>query len=136
MNASEQRKLNGFQNRCLRAIWGIKPAYVSRVSNKKVLESTSQRPLTSLLHKQQLLLYGRVARQSDGEPMRDVTFCPGSLRPAADRFVRKVGRPRLEWTTEVGKLASQAAGGFPNLPSTIMDASRWWNAVETYCLSL
>jgi len=30
LNKSDQRKLDGFQNRCLRTIWGIKPAYVSK----------------------------------------------------------------------------------------------------------
>jgi hypothetical protein len=105
LNVSERRKLDGFQNRCLREIWGIKSAYLSRVSNASVLQTTGQKPLTCTLAKQQLLLYGRVARQPDGSPMRNCTFCPGSLRPATDRYVRNVGRPRLEWATEVGKLA-------------------------------
>ena len=51
LNKADRRKLDGFQNRCLRVIWGIKPAYVSRVSNKTVLETTGQRPLTVLLQK-------------------------------------------------------------------------------------
>ena len=59
LNASDQRKLNGFHNRCLRTIWGIKAAYYSRVSNATVLEITAQRPLTKLLQKQQLLLYSK-----------------------------------------------------------------------------
>jgi len=70
LNTSEQRKLNGFRSRCLRAIWGIKPAYISRVSNARALEITGQRPLTILLQRQQLLLYGKVARQVDDNPMR------------------------------------------------------------------
>ena len=132
LNKNEQRKLNGFQSRCLRTIWGIKPAYVSRVSNGKVLETTGQRPLTALLQKQQLLLYGRVARQGEGSPMRDAAFEPTSLRPAVDMFVRKVGRPRLAWAPEVGKLALQAAGGFLRLEDTIADESEWLNVVNTF----
>jgi hypothetical protein len=133
LNVADQRKLNGFQNRCLRTIWGIKPAFISRVSNATVLETTGQKPLTTLLKKQQLLLYGRVARQSDGEPMRDVTFCPGlPLRPAVDRFVRRTGRPRLAWATEVGKLAMCAAGGLRRLNDTITDSSTWRHVVETF----
>jgi len=61
LNTAEQRKINGFQNRCLRAVWGIKPAFISRISNARVLETTGQKPVTHLLKKQQLLLYGRVA---------------------------------------------------------------------------
>ena len=73
-----------------------------------------------------------MARQSDDNPMRAATFEPGSLRSAADIFVRKVGRPRLAWATEVGKLALQAAGGLQKLDDSIMDASAWKNVVETF----
>jgi len=62
LNAAESRKLNGFQNRCLRVLWGIQPAYFSRVSNAKVLQVTGQHQLTKTLEKRQLLLYGKVAR--------------------------------------------------------------------------
>ena len=85
-----------------------------------------------MLQKQQLLLYGRVARLDDGDLMRDTTFCQGSLHPAVDRFVRKVGRPRLAWTSLVGKLALEAAGGLKNLQDTIYDPSAWNNVVETF----
>ena len=132
LNTSDRRKLNGFHNRCLRTIWGIKAAYYSRVSNAKVLDVTGQRPLTVLLQKQQLLLYGRVARRSDEDIMRASTFSPGTLRPATDMYIRKVGRPRLAWTSEVGKLAIQAAGGLQRLEETIKDEHAWRNVVETF----
>ena len=64
--------------------------------------------------------------------MRDATFCPGSLRPAVDRFVREVGRPRLDWTSEVGKPALQAAGGLRHLDTATEDASRWVAVVEAF----
>ena len=85
-----------------------------------------------MLQKQQLLLYGRVARLNDGDLMRDVTFCPGSLNPAVDRFVRKVGRPRLAWTSLVGKLALEAAGGLQRLEDTIFDSRSWQSVVEAF----
>ena len=64
--------------------------------------------------------------------MRDVTFCPDSLRPAVDRYVRKLGRPRLELTTEVAKLALQAAGGTRLLEDAIGDANKWQGIVESF----
>ena len=131
LNAKGQRKLDGFHNRCLRSIWGILPAYVSRTSNDTVLQLTSQRSLSTELKRQQLILYGRVARLGDGDLTRDVTFCPGTLRPAAHRYLRKVGRPRLDWTTEVGKLAVQVAGE-GNLEAVVADESRWRNAVGNF----
>ena len=120
LNVAARRKLNGFQNRCLRAAWGIKPAFYSRVSNAKVLELTAQPALTSLLEKRQLLLFGRIARQDGKNPMREATLTPGSLQPAVDRFMKKVGRPRNSWASEVGKLALKVSGGWQRLEETIL----------------
>ena len=123
---------NLIEARCLRAIWGIKPSYVSRISNARVLEATGQHPLTTTLQKQQLLLYGTVARHRPGNLMRDATFARRSLRPAVDVFIRKVGRPRLAWASEVGKLALAAAGGLQKLDEAVVDEKLWRNVVETF----
>ena len=133
LNTTERRRLDGFQNRCLRVIWGIKPAYVSRISNRDVLEATGQGLFSSALHMQQLLLFGKAARSPEGSIMREAAFCPGSLRPTTDRHVRKVGRPRLEWTSEVHKLALLAAGGAATLEACIMSPARWRRIVELHC---
>ena len=77
-------------------------------------------------------MYGRVARQHPGNLMRDATFGRGSLRPAVDMFVRKIGRPRLAWASEVGKLALEAAHGLRKLDETIADEIVWRNVVETF----
>ena len=133
LNTSQRRRLDGFQNRCLRQIWGIKPAYVSRISNREVLFRTQQSPLTTLLKKQQLILFGRVARAPEDSLLRKATFCPGALRPAADRYVRKVGRPRLEWASQVYKEAVAAAGGTTNLEESLSNELRWKECVDAYC---
>ena len=132
LNKSERRRIGGFQNRCLRSIWGIKTAYISRVSNARVLELTGQRPLTRRLEYQQLVLFGKVARLSDDSIVRESTFCPGCLRPAAERYVRKVGRPRLDWATEIHKLALAAAGSLGRLDEAIVDDCAWRRLAKAY----
>ena len=67
---------------------------------------TMQTRLTTVLQKQQLTLYRKVARLPVGHPIREATFVGGSMRPAVDMFIRRVGRPRLEWASEVAKLAA------------------------------
>ena len=108
----------------------MSPCCFSRVSNAKALEATGQRPLTRQLHRQQLLLYGRVARLPDEHPMRMATFCPGGLRPAVDRYVRRVGRPRQAWASAVGKLALRTTGGLRQLNETILDIPAWGNVAD------
>ena len=128
---SERRRLDGFQNRCLRALWGIKSAYISRVSNQKVLELTGQAPMSVALARQQLLLFGKISREPDGSLLRGTAFCTGSTRPAIERFVRVVGRPRLEWASQVREMALRAAGNEKNLENIIMNPDIWYNVVTS-----
>ena len=41
LSSADRRRLDGFQNRCLRGILGIPPAFISRVSNMEVLHAAS-----------------------------------------------------------------------------------------------
>ena len=51
LTVAQERKLNGFQNRCLRKIVGVAPAYASRVSNATVLRKAACRSATDVLRK-------------------------------------------------------------------------------------
>ena len=77
LNVADMRRLNGFQARCLRVILRIPPAFVSRVSNRHVLQMAEEIELGNQLLKQQLLLYGQVVRSLPSDPRRDVTFAQG-----------------------------------------------------------
>jgi len=111
LNTQQQRQLDGIQARCLRNLLRIPHPWISRVSNKAALERAKQQPLTTQLRVQQLLLLGRVARAPDTDLRRRLTLRPGSLRLAADAFVRKQGRPRLEWA---GQLIRVGRGMWPH----------------------
>ena len=41
LNVAERRRLDGFQNQCIRQVLGIKPSFVSRVSNHDVLQQAN-----------------------------------------------------------------------------------------------
>ena len=41
LSSADRRRLDGFQNRCLRGTLGIPPAFISRVSNMEVLRTAS-----------------------------------------------------------------------------------------------
>ena len=121
MNASELRRLNGFQSRCLRRILAIKPAYYSRVSSKKVLDQSSQPLYSQQLLKQQLVMFGRVARLPNEDPLRRLTFCPNSLDPACSRHIRRVVRPRNEWASKLTEVATQLVNNTKELWTMIGD---------------
>ena len=125
LNASERRRIDGFYCRCLRGVWGIKHAYVSRISNAAVLEVAQQNPITDLMAKQQLTLDGRIARATSGSLLRDCAFTPGCLQSACDRYVRRVGRPTLEWVTHVQNMALKHTGSMHGLERHIYAEEAW-----------
>ena len=130
LNVAESRRLDGFHARWLRKVTGIKPSFMSRVSNAAVLKKAGQVELRRQLLKQQLLLYGRLARSPNEDVLRQLTFIPDSTSPAMGRYVRRVGRPRNEWAVMLDKEARKMHSD----PSAILnDTSLWRRAVVAYC---
>ena len=130
LNVAELRRLNGFQSRCLRVIQRIPPSFISHVSNKKVLQETGQVQLGRQLLKHQLLLFGRVARAAPDNPLRLLTFVPGSTDAATGRYIRNVGRPRNEWAVMLKKESYRMDPDFHNI---ISNELAWKRAVYVYC---
>jgi hypothetical protein len=108
---AQRRRLDGFYARCLRRVLGIPSAYASRISNKTVLQRAEVLPFSDQVLKRQLLLLGKVAFSPAGSPLRKDVFVGDSLRPQIGRYVRRVGRPRQDWLTEVWKSGAQLLGG-------------------------
>ena len=77
-------------------------------------------------------MYGRIARAPDNDPLRPLTFCPGSRRPATDRFVRRVGRPKIEWAKQMEDMAVRISGNTEHLESMIGNAASWTAAVKEH----
>ena len=96
LNKAQLRRLDGFQNRCLRYILGVKPSFISRISNHEVLRRANYFPASRLLLERQLQLFGKVLRASVSHPLRSASFAPGPIRAATDRYVRRPGRPAKE----------------------------------------
>ena len=92
LNVAEQRRLNGFHCRCLRKIVGIPSAYISRVSNVRVLKEAQEAPLERQLLRQQLLLYGRLIRAPSADPLRKLLSLMGwTSRQQRCSYVNVVG---------------------------------------------
>ena len=96
LTASDRRRLDGFQCKCIRRILRIPPAFYSRVSNKIVMERAGHITASRLLLERQLVLLGKVIRAPQGSPLQTATFIPNSSPPATTRYFRRVGRPRMD----------------------------------------
>jgi len=73
----------------------------------------------------QLVLLGKVIRAPLGSPVQTATFIPNSLQPATTRYIRRVGRPRMEWTSTVLREDLRLAGGEHKICMT-------WRRIVTY----
>ena len=80
--------------------------------------------------RQQLLLFGRVARAPASDPLRILTFIPECVNAATNRYVRKVGRPRNEWAVMLQKECSRMN---PEFRMLINNELEWKRAVYMYC---
>ena len=130
LNAAEMRRLSGFQCRCLRVIQRILPSFVSWVSNKRVLQQSGLVQLGRQLLMHQLLLFGRVARAVPSDPLRLLTFVPGSTDAATGRYIRRLGRPRNEWAV---MLQRECCTMNPDFSDMIGNELVWKRAVRIYC---
>lgn len=124
-SVAEQRQLNGFQNRCLRHLVGIKPSFISRITNAEVLRQTGHTLATTLLLKRQLQLFGNVLRSPERHPLRLVSFIPGTNHPLTNRYVRRRGRPAREWVPEMIGKASALFGSMAVAEQAASEKPRW-----------
>ena len=141
LNKSDLRKLDAFHVRCLRRLSGIKPSFISRVSNVEVLSQLKCQLLSCTLLQQQLNYISNLARQRQGHVLRDFLFEPNSIILRPREGVRKRGRPRKSWARELHWQALQIAGGSQNnLASLWADTpvarQRWQQAVRAHCSTL
>ena len=128
----QRRRLDSFHLRCLRRILGIRPAFISRVSDTSVLSRLNTYRLSNLLLEQQLLLFGKIARLSYNHPIRNLVFEKNSLDIRSVQFKRRRGRPRANWTSEIYRHAIKISSDqvFEDL---IQDELRWKTAIRQYC---
>ena len=122
LTKQEKRRLDGFQNRCLRSILR---SILSRTSNAEVWQRSAQVPMSKLLDRKQLLLLGKILRCHPNHPLRQVSFEPGTYTAATSRYLRWVGRPRKEWIPEVFSLALSFTGSTRNLLFFVQNEKQW-----------
>ena len=134
---ADRNKLDGFFARCLRKIYAIKPAFLSRVSNAEVLARASAKPLSTNLLARQLIYYGKIACRESSDLTRIIAFGPSGCKPRK-WSMRKAGRPCLRWTSCVYAHALSVAGGKDEELERLLQAANqraWRNAVNAYCFS-
>ena len=97
LNKAELRRLNAFQAKCFRRILNIPHSFVSKISNKIVLEQSGRQEISSILTYRQLVLFGRIAALPSTDVRRQCVFSGQTLRPRIAEQPQRRGRPKNSW---------------------------------------
>ena len=135
LNQTERRRLDGFHARCIRCILKIAPSYYSRVSNVTVWQRARTQCLSKRLLQQQLHYFWKLTVASSEHPCREYVFEDGATDLRRLSGIRRVGRPRMEWATEVHKHAVKVAGSQERL-SEGFSSREWRRCVHEYVGSM
>ena len=137
LSAAEARKVDAFQNKCLRRVLKIAPSYYSRISNASVLLQAKAKSMSSLLLERQLKWLGTLARREGNDIVRRAVFDSDSSnpQPRGPAGPRRRGRPKVSWAQGVYKHAISAAGCTERLHALLGHTSKhaWENTVHKYC---
>ena len=133
LTQAQLRRIDGFHTRCLRQVLAIPAGYISRISNCTVRARANVQPLSSTIARAQAMLLGRVGRSGTGSALRRDTFVGDTAVPLIGAYIRRVGRPRQEWTTQVLAQARSAFSSIADFERCLLDRSREsvtrWRAV-------
>jgi len=128
LSKGELRRQDGFHARCLRKMLHIPPSFISRVSNEQVRHIAGQEAFSKMVRAAQLKLLGQILIDPSKRILKEVAFHGDSLVPEAEAFVRNVGRPRDNWTTQLTRIMRRAAGSLQEW-LRISSSRRDWNEV-------
>jgi hypothetical protein len=98
---ADLHRLDAFHVHCLRCMYHIPCAYLSRISNADVLRTAHQERLSDVLHARQAKLYDRISAFPESHALRQLTCQPGSCRPREWSQKCRRGRPKQQWANSV-----------------------------------
>ena len=127
-------RLNAFQNKCLRRIIGVKPSWLSRVSNESVLKRAEHVAFSKLLSTRQLVWFGKVLRPDANYVLRANSFIEDTFQPTTERYIRRVGRPAKEYVPELSKQVRTLFGSLETAARKASDEASWKLVIKSKIL--
>ena len=128
MNEGDAKKIDVFQNRCLRRVMKIK--WQDKISNRELLERANAERLSEEVRRRRWRFIGHILRQQpDNDCVTALTWTPEGKR--------KRGRPKTTWRRTVEKERSKAGWqSWGEVRTAAQDRNRWRAHVEALCANL
>ena len=100
--------------------------FYSRISNAQVRKESGMTEFSKSVRKLQLKLLGQVLMDPRKQILRDVTLHAGdTLVSETAAYVRRVGRPRQNWTDQLTSIMRHAAGSLDVWMHTARSTKMW-----------
>ena len=117
MNEGDAKRINVFQNRCLRRIMKIK--WQDKISNRELLKRANVKRLSEEVRRRRWRFIGHILRQQpDNDCVTALTWTPEGKR--------KRGRPKTTWRRTVEKERSKAGWqSWREARTAAQDRNRW-----------
>ena len=126
LKAYEKQRVDGLHVACLRKILRIPHSMISHVTNKTVLQTAREKPLSKKILVRQITLFGCIASLRDDSLMRTTIFNPGSCVPKLFEGKRCRGRPPITWSSALSAQALQVAGGNMDKLKDLLTSQQTW----------
>jgi len=118
LSKADARKIDALDQWCLRRILDI--CWYHRVSNREVRRMTEQPPLTDIIQKRRLMLFGHVARMDETADARRIL-----TGVHQSDWSRPVGRPYTSWMATLKSDLSLHNLTFEDAIELALDKSLW-----------
>ena len=135
LNKAELRRLNAFLAKCFRKILNIPHSFVSRISNKIVLEQSGRQEISPILTYRQLVLFGKIAALPSTDVRRQCVFSGQTLRPRIAEQPQRRGRPKNFWGSKVYELATAVVGGADLDAALFSNLKQWKILAQPLCFA-
>jgi len=126
------RRLDAFDQWCVRCIVHI--PYTAHITNEEVRRRTGQPPVTSVIAKRRLRLFGHLARADTSQHHSRILWAAIN-RPPAD-WRRRAGRPRQTWLCTIELDLRPHNLVLNTVWMRAQDCSKWWRILRRYFGSL
>jgi len=128
---ASSRRLDAFDQWCLLRIVHI--PYTAHITNEEVRHRTGQPPVTSVIAKRRIRLFGHLAR-ADSSQDHSRILRAAINRPPAD-WRRRAGQPRRTWLHTIELDLRPHNLGLNTAWMRAQDRSKWRQRVETAILT-
>ena len=116
-------------------ILNIPHSFMSKISNKIVLERSGRQEISSILTYRKLVLLGTIAAPPSTDVRRQCVFSVQTLRPRIAEQPQRRGRRKNSWGSQVYKLATAAVGGADLDEALFSKIEQWKILTRSFCFA-